>query len=35
MNKKDLEGSGHGLIEALSQYTSEETEENDGKPQLG
>lgn len=33
MNEKDLVGSGHGLIEALSQYMPEESEENQGKPQ--
>jgi hypothetical protein len=35
MNEKDLEGSGHGLMEAISQYIPEETEENQGKPQSG
>jgi hypothetical protein len=34
MNEKDLEGSGHGLIEALSQCMPEKTEENQEKPQL-
>jgi hypothetical protein len=32
---RDLEGSGHGLIKAMSWLVSVGTKENNGKPQSG